>query len=182
VTLKDIFLKVLRRAHSDAHGTGVALFEQTGDVIRAEQLLKDAGIPVAVKAPPSHMRKGCDLAIEYRLEQEPFLRGIFDANNLRPLGFFPVTEDLPGPASLFAHKDFGEYMMVRAANMKITIEKVSGRIVNVSGGGCPDVPHLARILVNQTLGEAEPPRKKGQSLCAYALHLAFEEAKRLWNG
>ncbi len=41
--------------------------------------------------------------------------------------------------------------MVRAANMKLTIDKASRRIVNVSGGGCPDVPYLAQEMVGQTL-------------------------------
>jgi len=32
--------------------------------------------------------------------------------------------------------------MVRAANMKLTIEKKTQRIVNISGGGCPDIQTL----------------------------------------
>jgi hypothetical protein len=33
--------------------------------------------------------------------------------------------------------------MIRAANMKLTVDKDTMVIVNISGGGCPDVPYLA---------------------------------------
>jgi hypothetical protein len=65
--------------------------------------------------------------------------------------------------------------MVRAANMKLTVDKRSRRIVNVSGGGCPDVPFLAESLVGRRLDEAPPPRALGRTLCGYALELAFQE-------
>ena len=55
-------------------------------------------------------------------------------------------------------------------------------VVNVSGGGCPDVPYLAALLTGQCIGEAEEPRVKGQTLCSYSLQRAFEEARRLWRG
>ena len=76
---------------------------------------------------------------------------------------------------LFQFKDFGAHMMVRAANMKLVVEKESRRIVNISGGGCPDVPYLAREMVGKTLDEAPRPRDIGHTLCGYALELAFEE-------
>ena len=53
---------------------------------------------------------------------------------------------------------------------------------NVSGGGCPDVPYLAGLLVGQNVAKAEAPRLHGQTLCSYALQRAFEEARRLWHG
>jgi hypothetical protein len=68
--------------------------------------------------------------------------------------------------------------MVRAANMKITVAKADRRIVNVSGGGCPDVPWLASQLVGRTLDTAPNPRGIGHTLCGYALALAFEEMRR----
>ena len=63
--------------------------------------------------------------------------------------------------------------------MKLTVDKTSGVIVNVSGGGCPDVPALAELLVGRALFDAPPPLSRGQTLCAYALELAFREAQRL---
>ena len=68
--------------------------------------------------------------------------------------------------------------MVRAANMKITIEKKTRTIVNISGGGCPDVPFLADQLTGKTLEEAPKPKEIGHTLCGYALQLAYEEVER----
>ena len=82
------------------------------------------------------------------------------------------------PVSLFQVKDFGAYLMVRAANMKLTIAKADGSIVNISGGGCPDVPYLAQKMVGRTLETAPLPRDIGHTLCAYALQLAYEEMQR----
>lgn len=48
-------------------------------------------------------------------------------------------------------------------------------IVNVSGGGCPDVPYLAIRLIGHRLDAAPSPREIGHTLCGYALGLAFEE-------
>ena len=71
--------------------------------------------------------------------------------------------------------------MVQAANVKLTFETESGLIVNSSGGGCPDVPYLAGLLVGHGLNEAEEPRLKGHTLCSYALQKAFLESRRLWE-
>ena len=68
--------------------------------------------------------------------------------------------------------------MVRAANMKLTFEKESQKIVNISGGGCSDVPYLAQEMIGKTLSEAPSPREIGYTLCAYSLAIAFEEAKK----
>ena len=68
--------------------------------------------------------------------------------------------------------------MVRAANMKITIARDSRQIVNISGGGCPDVPFLAQAMIGQSLAEAPRPRDLGHTLCGYALELAYEELLR----
>jgi hypothetical protein len=69
--------------------------------------------------------------------------------------------------------------MVRAANMKLVVDTASLRIVNISGGGCPDVPALAAGLIGQTLGQGPRPRDLGHTLCGYALELAYAEMVRL---
>ena len=80
---------------------------------------------------------------------------------------------------LFQAKDYGQFLMVRAANMKITVDKKARTIVNISGGGCPDVPYLAREMVGKTLEQAPQPRRFwGIPLCGYALQLAYEEMLR----
>ena len=89
----------------------------------------------------------------------------------------PVNSPLLKPVDIFQIKDFGRYLMVRAANMKLTVEKETLTIVNISGGGCPDVPYLAREMVGKTLTAAPSPREIGHTLCGYALQLACEEMK-----
>ncbi len=165
-----------------AAGRGIIVFAHTGEVIRAETLLKEASLPVTVKAPPPDLRTGCDLVIDYPLVHEPLARAVLARAGLVPVRYAAVSGALLEPVSVFQHTDYGGHLMVRAANMKITVEKATGRIVNVSGGGCPDVPYLASLLVGKRLSEAEDPLARGQTLCGYALHLAFTEMKRLCAG
>ncbi|MDR2503293.1 MAG: DUF3343 domain-containing protein [Deltaproteobacteria bacterium] len=184
--LQRFFRRIKRRISPikvlPGDGRGLFLFAHTGDVIRAETLLRKAELPIAVKAPPPELRTGCDLAIEFSLAHESFIRTIMEQAGLIPVDCVPITGEPLEPASLFQCKDFGDYLMVRMTNMKITVEKSSKRIVNVSGGGCPDVPYLASLLTGKRIEEVDPPKNYGQTLCAYALQLAFEEAKRLCAG
>ena len=106
---------------------------------------------------------------------------VLEGERLNPMAVVPVSGPLLEPVSLVRVKDYGEWFMVQAANVKITVERSSGRIVNVSGGGCPDVPYLASLLVGQQICGAEEPRVQGHTLCSYALQKAFLEARRLWK-
>jgi hypothetical protein len=122
---------------------GFLVFENTSEVIRAENLLKRGGWKIKVMGPPPEIRSGCDLVIEFPLiEQLKITKTLYDAG-IPPLQAVPVTSPLLQPVDLFQIKDFGMYLMVQAANMKLTVEKESLTIVNISGGGCPDVPYLA---------------------------------------
>ena len=172
-----------RRAESSAPeadrvGRGIMVFEQTGEVIRAENLLRELGRPVRVMGPPPEIRTGCDLVIEFPLMEELHLVRELTAAGIAPLQVVPVSGPLLAPVDLYQTTDFGDHLMVRAANMKITVAKADLRIVNVSGGGCPDVPWLASQLVGRTLDTAPNPRGIGHTLCGYALALAFEEIER----
>ena len=161
-----------------AVGRGLLVFENTSEVIQAENRLKKAGWAVRVMGPPPEIRTGCDLVIVFPLIEElEILRELARAA-LAPLQVVPVSAPLLAPVDLFQTKDFGDYLMVRAANMKITIAKDDRRIVNISGGGCPDVPYLAQAMIGKTLGEAPRPRELGHTLCGYALELAYEELLR----
>ncbi|MGE4552692.1 MAG: DUF3343 domain-containing protein, partial [Desulfovibrionaceae bacterium] len=153
---------------------GMLLFAETGEVIRAEAVLGAAGLPVTVKAPPPDLRQGCDMVVEFELMYELAARRALDDAGLVPLRVAPVQDHLLEPVSLYHTKEFGPFLMVRAANMKITVDRRDRRIVNVSGGGCPDVPFLAESLTGRTLDDAPEPRELGRTLCGYALHLAFE--------
>lgn len=160
----------------------ILVFHHTSEVIRAEELLKASGIAVAVKGPPPELRTGCDLVIEFALTSKLEVARTLAEARLEPIQVLPLQNLLLEPVSLFHVKDFGDYLMVRAANMKITVDKRDRRIVNVSGGGCPDVPFLAESLVGKTLEEAPPPRTLGHTLCGYALQLAYDELVRICAG
>ena len=157
---------------------GIMIFENTGEVIQAETILKAGGWKIRVMGPPPEVRSGCDLIIEFPLIEELQIRRKLQAVDLPPLQIMPVTSPLLQPVDLFHVKDFGQHLMVRAANMKITIDKNNQTIVNISGGGCPDVPYLAYAMVGKTLDTAPNPKEIGYTLCGYALQLAYEEVKR----
>ncbi len=161
---------------------GMLVFAHTGDVIKAENTLKEAGFSVEVQAPPPELHTGCDMILVVELMYEMGILSLLQKNNVKPLQILPIAHDLLQPVSLYHVQDYGQWLMVRAANMKITVEKESRIIVNISGGGCPDVPYLAHKLLGLTLEEAQEPRHIGQTLCCYSLQKAFAEARRLLCG
>jgi len=177
-------LKFLKRKAADPASavqsvtTGILVFENTSEVFRAETTLKAGGWNIRVKGPPPEIRTGCDLVIEFPLIEELAVLRDLEKIGLRPLQTVPVTSPLLQPVDLFQIKDFGRFLMVRAANMKLTIDKESLFLVNVSGGGCPDIPYLAQKMVGRKLEDAPQPRQIGHTLCGYALQLAYEEIKR----
>jgi hypothetical protein len=157
---------------------GFLVFENTSEVIQAENLLKKKGWKIRVMGPPPEIRSGCDLVIEFPLIEELKITKILHDAGIPPLQVLPVTGPLLQPVDLFKIKDFGGHLMIQAANMKLTVDKESLTIVNISGGGCPDVPYLAEQMVGKNLNEAPSPREIGHTLCGYALQLAYEEMRR----
>lgn len=157
---------------------GIMVFDSTSEVIRAEEILRQNGRHVRVMGPPPEIRTGCDLVIEYPLIEHLIMYRLLEDAGIPPLQSVPVTGPLLEPVSIFFTRDFGAFLMVRAANMKITIDKNTMVIVNVSGGGCPDVPYLAAEMVGKNLADAPRPRALGHTLCGYALDLAYEEIQR----
>ena len=157
---------------------GILVFENTSEVIRAENVLKKKGWKIRVMGPPPEIRSGCDLVIEIPLIEELNILRTLEKAGVQPLEMVPVSSPLLQPVNLFQNKDFGKYLMIRAANMKLTVDKETMKIVNISGGGCPDVPYLAQEMVGKSLSEAPSPRKIGHTLCGYALQLAYEETGR----
>ena len=160
---------------------GFLVFQHTGEVIQAERGLQAAGFRVEVKGPPPELRTGCDMVLTFPLMKEHAVRRVLEELRLNPLNVVPVSATMLEPVSLFRVTDYGQWIMVQAANVKLTFERESGLIVNISGGGCPDVPYLAGLLVGRKLDDAEEPRLKGHTLCSYALQKAFLEARRLWG-
>ena len=178
------FFDVFKRAHAEPSAEGAAfdrgllVFENTSEVIRAERVLKAKGWEIRVMGPPPEIRSGCDLVIDIPLIEElNILRSLQEAGVL-PKEVVPVTSPLLKPVDLFQTKELGPYLMIRAANMKLTVHKETLTIVNVSGGGCPDVPYLAQEMVGKGLSDAPSPREIGHTLCGYALQLAYEEMQK----
>lgn len=157
---------------------GILVFSHTSEVIRAEKVLKEAGWPIRVMGPPPEIQSGCDLVIEIPIIEELNILRVLNRAGLSPLEVVPVSGPLLKPVDLFQVKDLGGFLMVRAANMKLTVDKKTRVIVNVSGGGCPDVPYLARELVGRSLDQAPRPWDLGHTLCGYALELAYQEMER----
>jgi hypothetical protein len=167
-----------QRSAASGRDRGILVFEHTSEVIRAENVLKADGWIIRVVGPPHEVRSGCDLAIEFFLIEELNILRTLQNAGMEPLKIVPVTSPLLKPVDLFQVTNFDRYLMVRAANMKLTVEKETSIIVNISGGGCPDVPYLAQEMVGKTLTAAPSPREIGHTLCGYALQLAYEEMKR----
>ncbi len=171
-----------KRSHGSAgmenQDRGILVFVNTSEVIRAENVLKSKGWKIRVMGPPPEIRSGCDLVIEFPLIEELNILRTLQEVDVSPLQVVPVNSPLLQPIDLFQATDFGGYLMVRAANMKLTLDKETQTIVNISGGGCPDVPYLALEMVGKSLVEAPSPGEIGHTLCGYALQLAYEEMKR----
>ena len=66
--------------------------------------------------------------------------------------------------------------------MKLTFDTATGVILNISGGGCPDIPFLHISMLDKKIAEVTRPREKGFTLCALMLDRAFVEALNIWNG
>ena len=159
---------------------GLLIYENVNEVIQAETVLKKAGYDyIRVVAPPPDYRTGCDLCLEFPLIEQVGIVRTLEQHNFPPIECIHLSEDALEPVDLCKIKDFGNYLMVRVANMKLTFKKASRKIVNISGGGCSDVPYLAQEMIGKTLSEAPSPREIGYTLCAYSLAIAFEEAKKI---
>jgi hypothetical protein len=111
---------------------GFLVFENTSEVIQAENLLKQHDWEIRVMGPPPEIRQGCDLVIEFPLIKELQILRVLEMEKLPPLKVVPVTSPLLQPVDIFHIKDYGRYLMVRAANMKLTVDRETAMIVNIS--------------------------------------------------
>ena len=163
-------------------GGGLILFVDVSNAIKAEKVLKDAQYTVRLVAPPAELRKGCDLAIEINLVEQVGIKRLLDQKNIAYTSIDPLKIGTSKLLEIVKVIDFGDWVMVRAGNMKLTFDKKSGIIVNVSGGGCPDIPYLHTEMIGKQLNEAPRPRDIGFTLCALMLDRALEECLPLWQG
>ena len=175
-------MPLLRRKQKSFEGGGLVLFMDVQDAMKAEKVLKDAGYLVKLVAPPPELRKGCDLAVEVNLVEQPGIERVLNQKDVAYVSITPLKPNTPEILEIVKVTDFGRWVMVKAANMKLTFDKESGVIVNISGGGCPDIPYLHVELIDKLLTEAPRPRDIGFTLCALMLDRALEESLALWKG
>ena len=174
------FLK--RKQKTSFEGGGLVLFQDVHEAMKAERVLKGAGYTVKLIAPPPALRKGCDLAVEINLVEQPGIEHLLDQKGVAYASIEPLKVGTSEILEIVKVTDFGRWVMVKAANMKLTFDKESGTIVNTSGGGCPDIPVLHAELIGKQLTEAPRPKDIGFTLCALMLDRAREESLALWEG
>lgn len=163
-------------------GLGLFLFDEVAEALLAEKTLRAAGYELRLVAPPPALRAGCDLALALAPFERPGAERALRLAGVTVRGWADGPEGTRALAHLVTTVDFGDFLMVRAGNMKITVEKASGRIVNTSGGGCPDIPYLNLALVGRTVHDAPRPRELGFTLCGLMLDRAFEEVRARLSG
>jgi hypothetical protein len=172
-------MEFLKRKREAFEGGGLILFDTVQEAMRAEKVLKKAEYTVRLVAPPPELRQGCDLAVAINLVEKPGIERILNQKGIVYVEVRPLKVGTSEILEIVKVTDFGDWVMVKAANMKLTFEKESGIIVNTSGGGCPDIPHLHAELIDQPLGKAPRPRDIGYTLCSLMLDRALEESLAL---
>jgi len=171
-----------RKQRTSFEGGGVVLFMDVQDAMKAERVLKEARYLVKLVAPPPALRKGCDLAVEINLVEQPSIERLLNQKDVAYVSIRPLKVGTSELLQIVKVTDFGRWVMVTAGNMKLTFDKDNGVIVNTSGGGCPDIPYLHAELIGKQLTEAPRPRDIGFTLCALMLDRALEECLALQQG
>lgn len=155
---------------------GLLVFAHPTTVISVEEILRDEGYEIRVVSPPPSYRTGCDLSVEFPAEEAAAITELLNQLGMPPLDVVPITSKGMQPLQFVRSKTFdNKYLMIRAANMKMTVDKDTKEIVNISGGGCPDVPYMATQMIGKRLRNVPSPGEVGYSLCAYALNNSYEE-------
>jgi len=162
-------------------GSGLVIFADVQEALKAEKVLREGDYGVKLVAPPPALRKGCDLAIEMNLVEQFGIERLFREKDVAYIDIVPVDAASSVLLDVVKATDYGQWVMVKAANMKVVYDKATGVIVNTSGGGCPDIPYLHAQLVDKRLSEAPSPKEIGYTLCALMLHRALEECLLLWH-
>lgn len=163
-------------------GSGLVLFADVQAALKAEKALKNTGHAIKLVAPPPKLRRGCDLAVEINLVESMGIERLFREKDVQYVEIVPLGEGTSDLLDIVKVTDFGNWIMIKAGNMKLTFEKATGVIVNTSGGGCPDIPYMHVEMIGKKLSEAPNPKDIGFTLCATMLHRALEESLAIWQG
>jgi len=114
---------------------GILLYGTVQEVILVNKMLADQGFQVRLVAPPPEVRVGCDLAIEFELIEQEAIETVLRKEGNIPEKVVSTKEMLPDILKRSSITEIGGYLMCKAGNMKVTIEKGEHRIMNISGGG-----------------------------------------------
>lgn len=175
-------MALTKRPRSAFKGSGLIIFDAVHEAMQGERVLKKAGYQVRLVAPPPELRKGCDLALEINLVEKPGIERLLGQSDVLYIEVRPLKIGAAAILEIVKVTDFGDWFMVKAANMKLTFEKKTGIIVNTSGGGCPDIPVMHAALLDKRVDEAPRPRDIGFTLCSLMLDRALEESISLQKG
>ena len=114
--------------------------------------------------------------------EQPGIERLLDQKDVAYTSITPLNISTAELLDIIKVTDFGDWIMVKAGNMKLTFGKGSGVIVNTSGGGCPDIPYLHAELIGKQLAETPRPKNIGFTLCALMLERALEECLAIQQG
>jgi hypothetical protein len=157
-------------------GGGIVIFDAVAEAMQGEKVLKSEGYQVKLVAPPPELRRGCDLAVEINLVEQPGIERLLTEKDVLYIEVKSLKAADSEILEIVKVTDYGDWLMVKAANMKLTFEKKTGLIVNTSGGGCPDIPVMHASLLDKRVDEAPRPRDIGFTLCSLMLDRALEES------
>ena len=163
-------------------GDGIIIFQDVSHAISAEKIFKRSDYQIKLVAPPPQFRMGCDLALEINLVERIGMERLLKERKAHYIDIFPLSGGTADLCEIVKVKDYGQWTMVKAGNMKLSFDKDTGIIVNISGGGCPDIPYLNVELVDKKLTEVPRPKDLGFTQCAVMLDRAMEECLSLWKG
>jgi hypothetical protein len=171
---------IKRQQKAKFEGGGLVLLNTVEDAIATEKILKAENYIVRLVAPPAELRKGCDLAVEINITEQLGIERLLKEKGMPYVSVEPLKLGTAPLLEIVKVTDFDKWIMVKAGNMKVTYEKDSGIIVNVSGGGCPDIPYLHAELIDKRIDEAPRPKDIGFTLCALNLDRALDECLNLY--
>lgn len=171
-----------KKKRTSFEGGGLVIFREVQEAMKAEKVLKEAEYAVKLVAPPPELRKGCDLALEVNLVEQLGIERLFNERDIEFVEITPLRLETSELLDVVKVTDFGDWVMVKAGNMKLTFARGDGMIVNTSGGGCPDIPNLHAEMMGKILTDAPLPRDVGFTLCALMLNRALEECLDIWQG
>ena len=172
---------IFGRRRRDFKGGGLVLFGSVEEALKSEKILKGEGYPCKLVAPPPALRKGCDLSLQINLVEHVGIERALDEGDVGYIEVIPLNAQASEILDVVKTTDFGGAIMVKAGNMKLTYDKKSGVILNVSGGGCPDVPYLHLRLAGVKVTEAPRPRDIGFTLCGLMLDRALTGCLEIWQ-